>query len=130
MRFSTCRPGKTNGNFITVFSTRDDVSKTYKHTKFTNLVVIGSQGRHHTVVKCKGFVTSVLPFIRFLISPTGLDRFPRLQAQTTCSVSHTCLWEGGFGAFKLIFKGFPAQKNSKISTRFWTADLQRKLLRH
>ena len=31
----------------------------------------------------------------------------------------------GFGAFKCTFRESPAQKNTKISTRFWTANLQR-----
>ena len=34
MRFSTCRPGKTNGNFKTNFGTGHYVGETYKRAKF------------------------------------------------------------------------------------------------
>ena len=32
--FSTCRPGKTNVSFKTIFGTGDYVDETYKHDKF------------------------------------------------------------------------------------------------
>ena len=32
--FSTCRPGKTNVSFKTIFGTGDNVDETYKHDKF------------------------------------------------------------------------------------------------
>ena len=34
MLFSTCRPGKANVSFKTIFGTGDDVDETYKHAKF------------------------------------------------------------------------------------------------
>ena len=37
MRSSTCRAGKTNGNFETIFGIRDNVGETYEYTKFRSV---------------------------------------------------------------------------------------------
>ena len=91
-------------------------------TNTQNLVEIDFEGRRHTVVKCNGFVTFVLPifFPRFLISPTGRNSrpFACLLAQTTCPVSNTCLF--WVWSLQIQFQGVSGPKNIKTSTRFWT----------
>ena len=122
MLFSTCRPGKTNVNIETIFGTGDYVGETNKHAKFGWDRFTGGASTQWWNIT---FVTFVLPFfyIFFCVSSSRLqvaifNRFARLIAQTTCSVSYTCLL--GVWCLKIHFQGVSGPKNTKISTRFRT----------
>ena len=60
-------------------------------TNTPNLVKIGLQGAPPDSGEHHGFVTFVLPSFPFPHLAYIVDRFARLVAQTTCSVSETCL---------------------------------------
>ena len=72
--------------------------------------------RRYTVVKYNGFVTFVLPFFRFLISPTGRNSGPIRTFNSSndvfCPVHVPFFRGGGVGAFKFISKGYPVQKKT------------------
>ena len=118
---ATYWPGKTFRNCKTIIFIRNNVDKTYKHTKLRSV----HRGHRHTVVKCHGFATFVLPFFRFVISSTGHNS--RLIRTFHGSHNVFCLVHvplQGFGAFEITFRGSSAQKNSNILTRFWTSPIR------
>ena len=126
--FSTCRPEKTIRNYQTIFQhtwwRRGDLQ--------AHLIWLRSVHgrRRYTVVKYYGFVTFVLPFFRFLISPTGRNYEPIRTFYGSKDV---------FCFVHVPFQGSKPSKsllgglrppNTKFSTRFWMdlADLQRRSL--
>ena len=101
MRFSTCRPGKTNENFRTIFGIRDEVGETYKYMRFRWDRFTGGAATQRWNVTVMWFLFSLFSVSSSRLQVAILDRFARLIAQTTCFVLYTCRF---FTVGPIIFK--------------------------
>ena len=133
MRFSTCRPGKTNGNCKPFLV---HVITLVRPTNTPNLVEIGSQGAPPHSDEVSHFCDFCYLFFIYFFSVSSsrlqvanFNRFARLIAQTTCSVSYTCLL--GVLRLQIHFVGVSGPKKHQNFDPFLDfTDLQRKSLQH
>ena len=116
--FSTCRPGKTNVSFKTIFNTGDYVDETYKKDKFGWDRFTGGASTQWWNITLLWLFSPFFSVSSSRLQVAIFNRFARLIAQTTCSVSYTCLL--GVWCLKIHFWGVSGPKNTKISTRFRT----------